>query len=187
VFWYQNAALVPRSESDHEQSPMRLTPRYNYASVVQNWGLDISTIPVWYSTLYNILQPAQVTMGSVSTAPFPTTVVSFPFCAWPRPPGADVSKNRPRLRSGGISFFASRAFASAQARKRTSFRIRASLRHPWACSISWITLCATSMRSWGSIRAARGGARFSGGKIRRAIVRSRSSRNSGEVGARGAR
>lgn len=99
---------------------------------------------------------------------------------------AVFSESSPKLRVGGISLRASLAFCSDHARSRTSCLIRASRLAPWLAKIASFTLVATVCRSEGSSSCASGGARFSGGKIRSAIVRSRSSRNSWFVGARGA-
>lgn len=86
----------------------------------------------------------------------------------------------------GMFFLDSRAFCSAQARSLTRFRSRASLWAPWFCKIASLTLVAMSLRKSGCRRGASEGARFSDGKIRRDNVLSRSLRNWGLVGARGA-
>lgn len=96
------------------------------------------------------------------------------------------SPTRPISNFSGTSFLASRAFCSAQARSLTKLRSRASLREPWLCRIASLTLVAISFRRSGWRSGARDGVRFSEGKIRRARVFSRSSRNWGLVGARGA-
>ena len=97
-----------------------------------------------------------------------------------------LSRSNPSGSVAGRSRLVSLALASAHVRSRTRLRMRASLRAPWSSRMASLTRFATARRRLGSRRAASGGARSSGGKIRRAIVRSRSSRNSGFVGARGA-
>lgn len=96
------------------------------------------------------------------------------------------SPTSPMSSWSGMSFLESRAFCSAQARSFTKLRSRASLRAPWLCSMASLTLVAISFRRSGWRSGARDGARLSAGNIRRAKVLSRSSRNWGLVGARGA-
>ena len=123
---------------------------------------------------------AQVTIGSGS--PFPR-ITSSSCLSWP----LFGAGSKPKSIRSGKSFFASRAFCSDHARSRTRSNSRAFVRSPWLEWMASLTRLATSFRRLGLSSAARGGASFSGGKIKRAMVRSRSSRNSGFVGARGAR
>lgn len=115
-----------------------------------------------------------ITVSLAAPAPFSPafTVLSFP--------------SSPMSNFSGMFFLASRAFCSAQARSLTRFRRRASLRAPWDCRMASLTRVAISLRKSGCRRGAREGAKFSVGKIRRESVRSKSSRNWGSVGARGA-
>lgn len=101
--------------------------------------------------------------------------------------GLSPSPTSPMSNLSGTSFFASRALCSDQARSLTRLRRRASLLAPWLSRMASLTLVAMSFRRSGWRSDARDGVRLSDGKIRRASVRSRSSRNWGFVGARGAR
>lgn len=87
----------------------------------------------------------------------------------------------------GISRFSFLILCSAHPLNLTKRRIFASFGTPWASRMASFTLAATCLLKAGSINSARGGARLFGGKHKRAIVRSRSCKNSGLLGARGAR
>lgn len=96
-------------------------------------------------------------------------------------------ESRPISIRSGKSFLLSRAFCSDHARKWTRSNSFAFVRSPWLNKRASLTRFATSLRKLRSSKALSGGARLSGGNIKRAMVRSRSSRNLGFVGARGAR
>src|SRR5436190_7494871 len=98
-----------------------------------------------------------------------------------------LSWPRPRSSFVGRSFFASRAFSSAQTLNLTKLRSLASGRTPWLWRMASLTRIAILLRNSGSRSAASEGVKSPLGKIRRDSVCSRSSRNCGSVGARGAR
>jgi len=94
--------------------------------------------------------------------------------------------SNPRSRRGK-SFLWLMSRSSPQARSLTRLRILGSFFKPSVSIIVSLTLFATLRLRAGSISSASGGARLSRGKHRRAIVRSKSSRNDWFPGALGAR
>lgn len=96
------------------------------------------------------------------------------------------AESRPSSSLAGMSFFDSRAVFSAQDRSLTRLRIAAS--RLWFCvtRIALFTRSATVLRKSGCRISASCGSRLEVGKTSKAIVLSRSSRNAGFCGARGA-
>jgi len=102
--------------------------------------------------------------------------------------GLSSESCRPSGKVGGISFPAALAFDSAQWRRRTRLRMRASPRRPMLANIDSLTLLATLRRRDGSRRSVSSfwSVPVAGRKMSNDIVSSRSLRKSGLVAARGA-
>ena len=122
-----------------------------------------------------MLLSAYCTMTSTASRLFPLLAKSLP-------------SSSPSGRTGGISLPAALAFASAQCRKRTRLRMRASPLAPMLVSIASLTLLATFRRREGSSKSVSSfcSVPVAGRNRSRDMVSSRSFKKSGFVAARGA-
>lgn len=166
---------MPAEPSSHPRSRSHTGPK----------NARVSTPSPWTNTMLESLSKRDCGINVVqsliaSASPLPLFIISSSSSS------AVFSESSPKLRFAGICLRASLALFSDHARNLTSCLIRASRLAPWLARMASLTLVATVCRSEGSSSCLSGGARFSGGNIRSAIVRSRSSRNSWFVGARGA-
>lgn len=97
-----------------------------------------------------------------------------------------TSPSRARSSCSGKVIFASLDAPSAHERNFTRFRMAALRLWPWLASMASLTLSATFFRRSGCSNSASWGSSWSGGKIKSAIVLSKSSRKAGSLGALGA-
>lgn len=141
-------------------------------------GQDLHTIHYFMFNQGKVLpRPLYCTITSAASA-------LLPLCLR----GLSSTSCRPSDKTGGMSLPAARAFVSAQCRKRTRLRIRASPRAPMLVRIASFTLLATLRRREGSRSTESSLCKVpvAGKNISNDIVSSRSFRKSWFVAARGA-